>query len=189
MRSSIIVRFRFELSESFLYDSGSSLIYCFATLSLYDLEVVISLSLSLSLSSSSFSDLIEFAFSSIVICEFRFWSFWFWFLMAYTVEFVDWIRVFSQLWCWWFDWFGSVIYICNGWYCWSSEKKLTIKELRREEILWFCSEGRKMINTTLVLTYIYLLIYIILSSGVILYNKVSDSISIKTLLTYLRRSW
>jgi hypothetical protein len=29
----------------------------------------------------------------------------------------------------------------------------------------------KMINKTLVLTYIYLLIYIILSSGVILYNK------------------
>lgn len=30
----------------------------------------------------------------------------------------------------------------------------------------------KMINKTLVLTYIYLLIYILLSSGVILYNKV-----------------
>jgi|APAra0007618257_1042622.scaffolds.fasta_scaffold00060_49 hypothetical protein len=40
----------------------------------------------------------------------------------------------------------------------------------------------KMINKTLVLTYIYLLIYIILSSGVILYNKV---IADSTLFVYL----
>lgn len=32
--------------------------------------------------------------------------------------------------------------------------------------------GVKMINTTLFLTYFYLFIYILLSSGVILYNKV-----------------
>lgn len=32
--------------------------------------------------------------------------------------------------------------------------------------------GKKMINKSLFLTYLYLLIYITLSSGVILYNKV-----------------
>ena len=46
-----------------------------------------------------------------------------------------------------------------------------------EQLYWYWCDYRTMakmmmINKTLLLTYSYLLIYILLSSGVILYNKV-----------------